>query len=138
MPPLPFAMPETIHRRATLHELGYANHKFLSKTIHLVARHQKKPVKQKTTAKQKEATTKHCKVKEKINAAVDAALNVVWEQAIALHAELKVLTAKKFYERLLQRGGTKLASRRISWWNAFLRKRLKEAAAGTSEQVVSY
>lgn len=122
-------MPETVHRRAALHDFGYPTCKPLQRTVHRIVQHRKRHVRQKTNSEKKAADEKRRENKGKINDAVDAVVQICWNKATEIHTELQVLTPKKFYELIVQRGGKRLTSKAVSRWNAYLRKKAQEVAA---------
>ena len=121
--------PMTLHQRAALHVYGYKNRRIQSTTVHkAVGRTKRKRVQTLTPQEKLAAAARRRKNQQRIQDAIDDALQVVWQEAVKLHENLGIRSPKAFYERLLQRGGKK--TREPSRWNAWLHKKQQEKIAG--------
>ncbi|KIP01436.1 hypothetical protein PHLGIDRAFT_17194 [Phlebiopsis gigantea 11061_1 CR5-6] len=121
--------PPTLHRRALLHAYGYKHRQPQTATPRQPRRTAKKTRKKQTlTLKEKQlAARRRLENKKRVQAAIDEALLAVWHEAEKLHELLGILTPKKFYEMLLQRGGK--TSRKPNRWNVWLHKRRNDKLA---------
>ena len=65
-----------------------------------------------------------------LNAAIDASLAAVWQEAEDLAQRFPEHGAKYYAQLLLQRGKKRQHKRKLTGWNAFCSKRVREMNAG--------
>ena len=118
----------TIHRRAALHVYGYKNRKVRSTSSHQAVQRKKKRVQTLTPREKLAATARRRENTQRLQSALDDALQVVWQEAVKLHEKLGIRSPKAFYEMLLQKGGKN--TREPSRWNIWLHKKQREKLAG--------
>ena len=120
--------PMTIHRRAALHVYGYKNRKVRSTSSHQAVQRKKKRVQTLTPQEKLAATARRRENTQRLQSALDDALQAVWQEAVKLHETLGIRSPKAFYEMLLQKGGKN--TREPSRWNIWLHKKRREKLAG--------
>ena len=119
---------QVLHRRAALHLYGYKNRKTQAATPRQPVRVRKRCVQARTTQERSVATARRRANKKRVEDAIDASLNVVGDEAAKLHEVTGLYTPGKWLQTLLQKGGKR--KRRLSLWQAWLRKRGREKKAG--------